>query len=63
LGNRQAVTAVATVADYACRVFFAGTFAIARSAIAVIVSDGLTPGLAGTAEPSQIIMFVYPNTR
>ncbi len=30
-----------------------GTVLIARSAIAAIVSDGLTPTFAGTAAPSQ----------
>ncbi len=38
-------------------VFFAGILDIARSVIAQIVNDGLTPGLAGTTEPSQIIRF------
>jgi len=32
---------------------FAGTALIARSAIAVIVSDGFTPGFADTLDPSM----------
>jgi hypothetical protein len=40
-----------------CSAFFAGIRAIARSVIAVIVSDGFTPGLAGITEPSQISKF------
>ena len=35
----------------------AGTWLIACSLIAVMVSDGLTPGLAGTVEPSQTRKF------
>ena len=33
---------------------FSGTFDIAYSANAVIVSEGLTPGLAGMIEPSTM---------
>ncbi len=47
----------------ACAASTAGTVAIARSAIAVIVSDGLTPTFAGTAEPSHTRRLRYPNTR
>ena len=36
---------------------------MAYSVMAVIVSDGFTPGLAGTVEPSQTRKFRYPNRR
>ena len=35
----------------------AGSRLIARSLMAAMVSDGFTPGLAGTVEPSQISRF------
>jgi hypothetical protein len=35
-------------------------FDMARSAKAVIVSDGFTPGFADIEEPSQIYIFLYP---
>jgi len=37
--------------------FFGGTKLMARSAMAVIVRDGLTPMFAGTAEPAVTYMF------
>src|SRR4030095_16044000 len=39
--------------DHGCCVCAAGMWLIAFSAMAVIVSDGLTPGFAGMAAPSQ----------
>ena len=38
----------------------AGTWLMAYSVMAVIVSDGFTPGLAGTVEPSQTRKSWYP---
>src|SRR3954453_4058989 len=40
-----------------------GTWLMACSASAGIVSDGFTPGFAGTAPPSQTRRFSSPNTR
>jgi hypothetical protein len=34
-----------------------GTWLMANSLMAVMVSDGSTPGFAGTVDPSQISMF------
>ncbi len=46
-----------------CALSFSGTASMACSARAVMVSDGLTPGLAGTTDPSQTSRRSYPNTR
>jgi hypothetical protein len=43
-------------------IYFAGIIPIALSAMAVMEREGFTPGLAEIAEPSQIYIFLYPNT-
>src|SRR5438552_8076429 len=57
LSRFQAIAGVSRDGDWA------GTWLIACSASAVIVSAGLTPRLTGTADPSTTYRFGWPKTR